>query len=160
MASSICVCSKLKEIFLSGVNAVRAESLFRRKNIHISDDRSKIICNFNNHPYTINIENKECHLVGFGKAVYGMAYECCKLLDSQLKSGILNVPLKTRETFPDIRLPAAIQVYECARNNLPDSDAEYFASKIFNYVHCLGENDVLFILVMLSKTSAQFECTR
>lgn len=147
MASSICVCQKLKNIFLSGVNAVKAESLFRRENIHISDDSSKIICNFNNHPHTINIENKQCHLVGFGKAVYSMAYECSKVLGSQLKSGILNVPLKTIETFPEIQLPATIQVYECAKNNLPDSDAEYFALKIFNYVHCLGENDVLFIMV-------------
>lgn len=147
MASSICVCQKLKNIFLSGVNAVKADNLFRRENIHISDDSSKIICNFNNHPLTVDVENKQCHLVGFGKAVYSMAYECSKVLGSQLKSGILNVPLKTMETFPDIRLPATIQVYESAKNNLPDPDAEYFASKIFNYVHCLGENDVLFIMV-------------
>lgn len=147
MASSICLCQKLKNIFLFGVNAVKAESLFRKENIHISDDSSNIICNFNNHPYTINVENKQCHLVGFGKAVYSMAFECSKVLGNQLKSGILNVPLKTIETFPDIRLPATIQVYECAKNNLPDTDAEYFALKIFNYVHCLGENDVLFIMV-------------
>lgn len=147
MERSSRIVSDLQNIYWRGVKAVQAESLFQKENFHVSDDKTKIICNFNENQLMIDINNKQCHLIGFGKAVYGMANECSKVLENRLKSGILNVPLKTMETFPNIELPKSIQVFESARNNIPDSDAEYAASKMIECIQTLGQDDVLFIMI-------------
>lgn len=146
MTSSTQITGDLMNFFRSGVSAVQAENLFQKKNFRISDDKSTIICRFDGNQL-INIENKQCHLIGFGKAVYGMANECSKILGNRLKSGILNVPMKTIETFPSIQLPQTIQVFESAKNNLPDTNAERVALRIVNYIEKLNQDDVLFILI-------------
>lgn len=140
--------SILIDLFSCGVSAVQPKNLFRTENVTINAMASTIVCNFNGKQVTIDISgNKRCHLVGFGKGVYGMANELTKLLGDRLKSGILSVPLNIQTTFSDIQLPDVIRVYEGAQNNLPDENAERAAIEIVDLVGKLNENDILFVLI-------------
>lgn len=67
----------LREIFVSGVKAVMPKSIFRSENFRIVRDETKtnreyISCSFND-DILVDISGKKCHLVGFGKGVFGMA---------------------------------------------------------------------------------------
>ncbi len=81
-----------------------------------------------------------------------MAVQMEHILGDTLVSGILSVPVGTREKFAtdsDMHLHenSVIRVYEGAKNNLPDTDAETTAHRILEYVKQLRENDVLFVLI-------------
>lgn len=142
------IIDELKVLFSHGVSAVQPENIFCAKNISVNEKESTIDCNFNGNHVNINIDNnKRCHLVGFGKAVYGMASELSKVLGERLESGIISVPLNIHENFEDIHLPAKIKVFQGAKNNLPDADAELAASKIVEFTKTLNENDILFVLI-------------
>lgn len=75
-----------------------------------------------------------------------------RILGNSLVSGILSVPVGTKEKFildQDMQLNqnSVIAVYEGAKNNLPDTNAELTAKRIFEYVGRLTPNDVLFVLI-------------
>lgn len=75
-----------------------------------------------------------------------------RILGDTLVSGILSVPVGTRERFAmdqDMQLHknSVIEVYEGAKNNLPDTNAEETAKRIYEYAKRLTENDVLFVLI-------------
>lgn len=81
-----------------------------------------------------------------------MACEMEKMLGNKLKYGILSVPFGTVEKFNNnvrmqLKENSCIEIYEGAKNNIPDSDAELTARKIKNYVEKLTENDILFVLI-------------
>lgn len=87
-----------------------------------------------------------------GKAVLGMAVQMERLLGDRLVCGMLSVPVGTNERFssdPDMQLHenSVIRVFEGAKNNLPDSNAESTAKRIVEYVNELTERDVLFVLI-------------
>lgn len=140
--------SILIDLFSCGVSAVQPKNLFCTENVTINSIASTIVCNFNGKQVTIDISGgKRCHLVGFGKGVYGMANELTKLLGERLKSGIISVPLNIQNTFSDIQLPNVIRVFEGAKNNLPDENAERAALEIIDLARKLNENDILFVLI-------------
>lgn len=139
---------QLKSLFLCGVSAVQPKNIFRAENIAINPVESKLFCNFNANRVSIDFNSeKRCHLVGFGKAVLGMASELSKVLDNRLKSGIISIPLNIQKTFSDVQLPAVIEAFEGAKNNLPDGRAMQTAMKIVNFTKTLNQNDILFVLV-------------
>lgn len=145
MASEHILCD-LKELFSHGVSAVQPKNIFCAKNV--KQEESSIVCNFNGTQLSINVDNdRRCHLVGFGKAVYGMAYELSKVLGERLMSGIISVPLNIHGNFKEINLPTKIKVFQGAKNNLPDENAERAASEIVKFLKTLDENDILFILI-------------
>lgn len=140
--------STLIDLFSCGVRAVHPKSLFRPENVTINSVESTIVCSFNGKQVKIDISgDKRCHLVGFGKGVYGMANELAKLLGKRLKSGIICVPLDIQKTFSDIRLPDVIRVFEGAKNNFPDENAKQAAIEIVELARNLNENDILFVLI-------------
>lgn len=142
------VLNDLKSLFACGVSAVQPEHIFRADNFAIDKSASKIICNFNENRVTIDISgNKRCHLVGFGKAVYGLASQLSKVLGERLESGILSVPLNIQKNFGNIQLPSVVKVFEGAANNLPDENAEKAAQQIVAFVKTLSKDDVLFVLI-------------
>lgn len=142
------VIEDLKRIFQSGVEAVQPKNLFASTNFRLSNEESTISLNFAAGPVTVDIGgNKRCHLVGFGKAVYGMADVLAKVLGGRLASGLISIPLHTMDKFPEIRLPQTIRVYEGARNNLPDQLAATAASAIIHFVRRLSADDILFVLI-------------
>lgn len=81
-----------------------------------------------------------------------MAVQMERILGDTLVSGILSVPVGTKERFAmdqDMQLHenSVIEVCEGAKNNLPDANAETTAKRIYEYVNQLTENDVLFVLI-------------
>lgn len=137
----------LNEIFLCGVSAVQPKHIFQSKCFCINDTKTSIVCQFNESRVEVDLRDRQCHLVGFGKAVFGMASELSGVLGERLMSGIISVPLHTIEKFSQIQLPASIQVLEGAKNNLPDAAAESAAIKIMEFVDNLNKNDILFVLI-------------
>uniref|UniRef100_A0A1A9V9G3 Glycerate kinase n=1 Tax=Glossina austeni TaxID=7395 RepID=A0A1A9V9G3_GLOAU len=139
----------LKQIFLEAVKAVRPSNLLSVKN------------NFNFQPTQIgehlcikvdgklwNIENKRCHVVGFGKAVLGMAVHLEKTLCQHLVSGILSIPKGAREqcqSQADMQLSSdtVFRVYEGAEHNQPDETALQAALEIKHLATSLGQDDIL-----------------
>uniref|UniRef100_D3TQA8 Glycerate kinase n=1 Tax=Glossina morsitans morsitans TaxID=37546 RepID=D3TQA8_GLOMM len=143
----------LKQIFLEAVKAVRPSNLLSVKN------------NYNFQPTQIgehlcikvdgklwNIENKRCHVVGFGKAVLGMAVHLEKTLYQHLVSGILSIPKGAREqcqSQADMQLSSdtVFRVYEGAEHNQPDETALQAALEIKHLATSLGQDDILFVLI-------------
>lgn len=140
--------SILIDLFSSGVRSVQPKNLFRAENVTINSVESTIVCKFNEHQVIIDISrNKRCHLVGFGKGVYGMANELSKLLGERLKSGIISVPMNIQKTFSDVQLPAVVRVFEGAKNNLPDKHAKCAAIEIVELAKKMIADDILFVLI-------------
>lgn len=140
--------NNLNGLFSCGVSAVQPKNIFRSDNLTIDTKESKIICNFNENRMTIDIGgDKRCHLVGFGKAVYGMASELSKVLGERLKSGIISVPLNIHKNFSNVQLPCVVKVFEGAENNLPDKNAVQAATKIVQFAKSLTKDDILFVLI-------------
>ncbi|XP_035916060.1 glycerate kinase [Anopheles stephensi] len=133
--------TKLKQLFLSGVDAVKPATLFAE----YINTASKIHESFNH-------EHKRYHVIGFGKAVLGMAVQMENLLGSRLRSGCLSIPLGTSQKFAgdvDFSLSpnTTLEVIECARNNLPDERSLVAASKIKQIARSMTSDDVLCVLV-------------
>lgn len=151
---SVKMCDKqniLKKIFFAGIDAVQPKTIFHGEKFKIEQNNGKEIikCSFDdlNNNVCIDITSKQCHVIGFGKAVFGMGFEINKVLGERLKSGLLSVPFGTVNKFKEIKMPAKLQVFEGAKNNLPDEDAMRAAQKIIKYVADLKERDILFVLI-------------
>lgn len=134
----------LSQIFMQGVAAVRPEKLLASA-VRIEDDNLIV----NNNAFHIK---KHCYVVGFGKAVLGMAVQLEKILGSALLSGIVTVPQDIFDTFaalPDL-LPAPdtrITFIEGAKNNLPDLNAHNGAIKIQSFIRNIEDGNVLIVLI-------------
>uniref|UniRef100_A0A182M1U0 Glycerate kinase n=1 Tax=Anopheles culicifacies TaxID=139723 RepID=A0A182M1U0_9DIPT len=133
--------NKLRELFSCGVEAVKPKSLFEVYN-KTSTDIHK----------SFNHDHKRYHVIGFGKAVLGMAVQLEKLLGSRLCSGCISIPVGTSERFAgdvDFSLSSnsVIEVIECARNNLPDERSMMAARKIRQIAQRMSAQDVLCVLV-------------
>ena len=101
--------------------------------------------------------HRNVYLVGFGKAVLGMAKGVDQLIKSHIVKGIISIPKGlqndlVQSSFPEARKmlldnDSAILVKEGALNNLPDEDAIENAILIENLVKKTKEGDLLFVLV-------------
>ncbi|KAK8785336.1 hypothetical protein V5799_008297 [Amblyomma americanum] len=94
------------------------------------------------------------YLVGFGKAVGGMAHTMQKLLGDHLVRGIISVPDGTRRIAADMNrlemLPepgGVIQVLEGARHNIPDDRAVAAAAAVVSLLHTLKDTDIVIVLI-------------
>ncbi|KAM9483165.1 glycerate kinase isoform 1-T2 [Clarias gariepinus] len=94
------------------------------------------------------------YLVGFGKAVLGMAAEVERIVGDHLVHGIVSVPHGIEETLRHHRklnmLPNArskIKVMEGAKHNMPDTDAQKSAEGIRELASNLTERDLLLVLI-------------
>ncbi|KFB48152.1 hypothetical protein ZHAS_00016216 [Anopheles sinensis] len=133
--------SQLKDIFQCGVNAVKPRSLFQHQLLQ-KDALQQSLAH----------EGKRYHVIGFGKAVLGMAVQIEKLLGTRLRSGLISIPVGTRERFAgdlDFSLPpdSPLEVIECAHNNLPDELATVAASRMKALARDMSSDDVLCVLV-------------
>ncbi|XP_053665458.1 glycerate kinase [Anopheles marshallii] len=133
--------NKLREFFSYGVEAVKPKSLFEG----YYKTASKI-------HESVNHDHKRYHVIGFGKAVLGMAVQMEKLLGHRLCSGCISIPVGTSERFAgdvDFSLSpnTVMEVIECARDNLPDERSLVAASKIRQIAHSMTSEDILCVLV-------------
>ncbi|XP_059613675.1 glycerate kinase [Phlebotomus argentipes] len=147
----------LKNIFLKSVESVKTKRIFRdQKCLRLCPENGRLFVEVLSQvdrktPLRVDITDKHCHIVGFGKAVYGMAIEVERILDTHLKSGILSVPCGTLEKFKDTetqpKTNSRIEIFEGAKNNLPDANAHETAVKIKEFAEGLSDRDVLFVLI-------------
>lgn len=146
----------LQNLFLEAVSAVVPRALFANTNesIKLQSDRNVLIIGKKSEQQQqlIDITNKQCHLVGFGKAVLGMAVQIEQQLGDRLVSGVLSVPVGTAVKFlkdPDMQLRAGsvVQVFEGARDNLPDDRAAENAVRILDKCRQMTRDDVLIVLI-------------
>ncbi|XP_065091630.1 glycerate kinase [Ochlerotatus camptorhynchus] len=130
----------LKCLFLKAVDSVKPKALFESflHNEYITKQ--------------LQIANKRYHVVGFGKAVLGMAVQMERMLGDRLVSGCISIPVGTLQRFKndaDFQLNSTtkINIIECARNNLPDDKAVSAAQTIKSLAERMTSDDVLCVLV-------------
>jgi len=134
----------MRSMFDKCVRAVQPDSLLKNAihvvgNALIAGDRQ----------YKLN---RNCYLIGFGKAVLGMACEAERILGSHVCSGIISVPEGIQEAMknnPSMQpmSDSVLNIIEGARNNLPDQNAEEAARKIKQMIQNLGSSDLVIVLI-------------
>ncbi|NXG75041.1 GLCTK kinase, partial [Baryphthengus martii] len=104
---------------------------------------------------------RDLYLVGFGKAVLGMAAAAEEILGDCLVRGIISVPLGIQESLQRagmqemlLKPHSKIQVIEGAKNNLPDAEALRGAAAIQKLAEGLTADDLLLVLISGSGGSA------
>lgn len=146
--------NNLTNIFLKAVEAVKPKNLlspankFNLEPKRLPNGQEVIEISGN----TVNITNKKCHVVGFGKAVLGMAVQLERCLGDRIEFGILSIPKGSQEQFKcqkDMQLKAnsVIQIWEGADNNQPDTESEDAAKSILSVAQRMTKHDILFVLI-------------
>lgn len=141
--------SDLRDIFHSAVKAVSPNEIVRKR-VKFRDNTLYI----NGQSFTLQ---KNVYLVGFGKAVMGMAVELEKMLGNTLKSGIVSIPSiskymdavwmsEDKFDFPKL-YNSVIDYREGGINNQPDSRSLDTTHDIVDLVEKLTETDTLIVLV-------------
>ncbi|KAH6927497.1 hypothetical protein HPB50_004565 [Hyalomma asiaticum] len=94
------------------------------------------------------------YLVGFGKAVGGMANVMQTLLADHLVEGVISVPQGTRQIAANMNRPemlpdpaGPIKVLEGAKDNVPDDKAVAAATAIVALMQKLKNTDILIVLI-------------
>ncbi|XP_072751738.1 glycerate kinase [Anoplolepis gracilipes] len=135
----------LNDIFRSAVKAVSPNEIIKkrvklRNNTLYIDDKSFLL-------------RENVYLVGFGKAVMGMAIELEKILGNVLRKGIVSIPSKDamwtfedKSSFPKLH-DSVIDYREGSINNQPDSRSLDTTHDIIDLVEKLTEVDTLIVLV-------------
>ncbi|XP_069695442.1 glycerate kinase [Periplaneta americana] len=134
----------MQSYFEKSVSAVQPDSLIRnaitvKDNVLIVQDRQ----------YPLR---KNGYIIGFGKAVLGMARETERILGDNLCTGIISIPEGSQETMKNNAnvhsiLNSKVKILEGGRNNLPDKNSEEAARQIKKLVEGLNQNDLLIVLV-------------
>ncbi|PRD26203.1 UNVERIFIED_CONTAM: glyctk [Trichonephila clavipes] len=142
--SSNNMCQDARIIFEAAYKSVQPLNLISEQ-IKVNGD----ILEIQGKRFTIS---KNVHIIGFGKAVLGMAATLETKLKENLVSGILSVPegiqsaLQTKlQNFLEAK--SCIQIYEGASKNIPDDNSLLTASKITDLVSTLNESDLLIVLI-------------
>ncbi|XP_049895192.1 glycerate kinase [Epinephelus moara] len=138
--------SRARMVFAAAVEAVQPDTVVRQ-----SIERKKDSVIINGHKFTLN---HNLHLVGFGKAVLGMAAEAERIVGDHLVNGIISVPHGIQQTLRQhgkehllLKENSRIKVIEGAKHNLPDADAQKAADSIKQLASELTENDLLLVLI-------------
>ncbi|XP_048462564.1 glycerate kinase isoform X1 [Rhincodon typus] len=134
------------QIFQAAINAVLPQNMIK-KNISIEGDRLMI----QNRCFPVH---KNVYLVGFGKAVLGMAAAMEEILGDHLLQGVISIPLSIQRILCEagkedmlLKPNTKIQAMEGARHNLPDENALKAANTIRHLVEGLAADDLLFVLI-------------
>ncbi|WAR25580.1 GLCTK-like protein, partial [Mya arenaria] len=137
-----------RAIFHAAVSAVYPPQMLR-KSLQVSKDGSEVTVNGRNYSLKNNV-----HVVGFGKAVSGMARALEDLIGPHIVNGIISIPYGTKDLFMSIgkqdlyvREDSKIRVCEGATNNIPDKLAQTTAESILQLAKNLTDNDILVVLI-------------
>ncbi|CAL7936124.1 unnamed protein product [Xylocopa violacea] len=139
--------SVLKDMYFAGIHAVSPITLvsnkvkFKDGMLYVKDE---------------SFETKQnVYLVGFGKAVMGMAIVLEHMLGDYLKKGIVSIPSAStnamwesedKSYFPKIGT-SVVKYCEGAVNNHPDDRSLETTHEIIDLVESLTENDTLIVLI-------------
>ena len=144
-----------EQLFLSSLESLQPEKLLEKR---LSVDGSKLQLlaggGGDQEPEKeFDIPEQGLYLVGFGKAVLGIAAHLVSLLDKRVLKGVLSVPVGTRQTGPreqhqlELCEGAGVRVMEGAAGNIPDENAEKAANEIAALVEEASEGDLVLVLI-------------
>ncbi|XP_021371829.1 glycerate kinase-like isoform X2 [Mizuhopecten yessoensis] len=138
----------IKDIFESSLDAVMPRKMVKRV-LNLSRDNETLTVD--GREYALH---KNLNVVGFGKAVMGMARCVDDLLRPHIVDGVISVPHGCHELLGSagkseqlLEPGSKITVYEGAKNNLPDKDAHQAAKAIWDLVKDSTKSDLLLVLV-------------
>ncbi|XP_070699337.1 glycerate kinase [Pempheris klunzingeri] len=138
--------SRAREVFAAAVGAVQPDAVVRQSIVRKEDSVT-----IDGHKFTLK---HNLHLVGFGKAVLGMAAEAERIVGDHLVKGIISVPHGIQQTLQQhgkvhllLKENSCIKVMEGAKHNLPDDDAQKAAEEIKQLASSLTEKDLLLVLI-------------
>ncbi|NXN66167.1 GLCTK kinase, partial [Himantopus himantopus] len=136
-------------LFRSAVGTVRPAAMLKRAVKLQGDGCPQLLVKGQAFPI-----KKDLYLVGFGKAVLGMAAAAEEILGDHLVRGIINVPLGIQGSLQRagmqemlLKPRSKIQVIEGAKNNLPDPEALKGAVAIQELADGLTADDLLLVLI-------------
>ncbi|XP_075997015.1 glycerate kinase [Genypterus blacodes] len=138
--------SRAREVFAAAVEAVQPDTVVRR-----SIERMEDSVLIDGHTFKLK---HNLHVVGFGKAVLGMAAEAERIMGDHIVKGAISVPHRIQETLRQhgkermlLKEDSLIKVMEGAKHNLPDADAQKAAERIKQLASELTEKDLLLVLI-------------
>ncbi|XP_067134351.1 glycerate kinase [Centruroides vittatus] len=134
-------------IFKHGVDAVLPQQLISNI-LKLTEDRKLVI---GEKSYDVK---ENVYLVGFGKAVSGMARAIEDILGHHLVKGVISVPIGIVKLMEDMgknkmlpRPNGKIRLLEGAKDNIPDESAWQAATDIVSLVSGLDSRDLLIVLI-------------
>ncbi|KAG5838450.1 hypothetical protein ANANG_G00223830 [Anguilla anguilla] len=137
---------RVRDVFAAAVGAVQPDSVVRRS-LERRGDRLHVA----GHSFDLR---HNLHLVGFGKAVLGMAAETERIVGDHLVKGVVSVPHGIQEILRHhgkgqmlLGADTRIEVFEGAKHNLPDANAQKAAKRIHELASALTESDLLLVLI-------------
>ncbi|TFK00862.1 kaptin [Platysternon megacephalum] len=136
-------------LFRSAVGVVLPAPMLRRALVLKTDGCPRLVVRDRAFPVRRNL-----YLVGFGKAVLGMAAVAEEILGDHLIQGVVSVPHGIRACLQQagmeemlLKPHSRIQVIEGAKHNLPDREALRAASMIRELAEGLTADDLLLVLI-------------
>ena len=140
----------IRKIFSSATNSVLPQTRLRQilqfdgKYLKVDDDKAYLV------------PKEGCHVVGFGKAVIGMAAEFQRIVQPHnIQKAVLSVPKGICDTMITAGHPEFIpepqeglHILEGAHNNIPDHEAFEASKVIAKMAESLkNDSDLLFVLI-------------
>ncbi|XP_041532649.1 glycerate kinase isoform X2 [Microtus oregoni] len=148
MSSGMALAEQARQLFESAVGAVQPGPMLQRA---LSLDPNGRQLKVRDRSFQLR---ENLYLVGFGKAVLGMAAAAEELLGQHLVQGVISVPKGIRAAMEHagkqemlLKPHSRIQVFEGAENNLPDRDALRAALAIQQLAEGLTADDLLLVLI-------------
>ncbi|KAK7798559.1 hypothetical protein U0070_008398 [Myodes glareolus] len=148
MSSGMALAEQARQLFESAVVAVQPGPMLQRA---LSLDPSGRQMKVRDRSFQLR---ENLYLVGFGKAVLGMAAAAEELLGQHLVQGVISVPKGIRTAMEHagkqemlLKPHSRIQVFEGAEDNLPDRDALRAALAIQQLAEGLTADDLLLVLI-------------
>ncbi|XP_052043400.1 glycerate kinase isoform X1 [Apodemus sylvaticus] len=148
MTSGMTLAEQARQLFDSAVGAVQPGPMLQRT---LTLDPSGQQLRVRDRTFQLR---ENLYLVGFGKAVLGMAAAAEELLGQHLVQGVISVPKGIRAAMEHagkqemlLKPHSHIQVFEGAEDNLPDRDALRAALAIQQLAEGLSADDLLLVLI-------------
>ncbi|XP_052284233.1 glycerate kinase-like [Dreissena polymorpha] len=136
------------DIFTAAVASVYPPQMVKNA-IKVSPDGNQLTVDGHNYALKQNV-----YVVGFGKAVSGMAAALDQLIGKHIVDGIISIPYGTFELFTSIgksdlcvKPDSKIRVFQGARYNMPDEDSHKAATAIHELAKSLTEKHILIVLI-------------
>lgn len=136
------------DIFYAGVQSVYPPQMVRNA-VTLSPDGDSLTVDGRKYELKHNV-----YIVGFGKAVSGMARALESLVGKHLVEGVISIPHGSNQLFQAIgkqelcvKEGSKVRVYEGAITNLPDEAAHTAAMEILKLAERLTDKDLLFVLI-------------